>query len=263
MDYKKWIQDIMQQKFLDSDLTRLIMLNFFVKDDTLKTKYLKYDLLTYIYRTYMDNDSLSSINPSIKVKNIRKFGVTDFKDILDKALFEWDKYASNTTLQYDDLYLYIVIDASDGATIVNNTKKVIKMLNRKYFSITIESPKEITESDIYNDNKNGLFYSGLFKDRVLEDIQYCPLCEETDLTKLCAVHILPMDSCNSSEIIDKNNGILLCEEHAKEYIAGKFKLDDNGYVINNCSSIVNEKMHLNIQVKKSKKYYLKKNYDSK
>ena len=86
-----------------------------------------------------------------------------------------------------------------------------------------------TADDVSNDNDIESFGKGKFRDLVLSDMQYCIVCDECDINSLYAVHVLPSSLCeNESQMVDVNNGILLCREHAKAYLNGEFYFDERG-----------------------------------
>lgn len=246
-----WIKDIMTQKFLNSDLSRLLMLRAFTAEETICDIYRKARILEYMYRIYSDYPETRSINPDARIRNIHRYGISDVKYILDKALEEWKGYAANEILVFDDRYIYLKDVGEDKKELGKITRQVCDMLATKYFSIHLQEPMKLDENECAQDTDTEIFGVGLYRNRVFEDIQYCPLCEEVQIEKLRAVHILPARFCESSvEYLDKNNGMIFCKEHAEDYISGKFLFNEMGFVSNINSSIVDDKMHLAIHVKK-------------
>lgn len=245
-----WIKDIMSQKFLNSDSSRIIMLKAMIKDGIIHGAYKKSDIMEYIYRVYSDYEDLRNVHPDARIRNIKRYGIPDVKYLLDDALKIWQEYAANNVLVYDERYIYIRDVEDSGVELAKLTKQICDMLARKYFSLDIREPLELKYQICEDDSDLEVFGTSLFRNRVFEDIQYCPLCEEIDTEKLRVVHILPARLCSSTdELIDKNNGLIFCQDHAKEYVQGCFRFEENGFVRNINSTTVNEKMHLAIQIK--------------
>ncbi|MDD3138808.1 MAG: hypothetical protein PHX08_07535 [Lachnospiraceae bacterium] len=253
---KQWIQDIMSQKFTNGTFvnpTRLIMLTAFLRGETISNRYLRSEVLEFVYRTYIDNLEIARRNSNLMVRNIGKYGLSDISGVLDEALYDWKSDAVNSVLGYDSKWIYLDIDP-ENLNLVTASTSVLKMLYSKYFKISILEPKELMEDDISNDMDLNMFGKGLFRNRVLEDMQYCPLCEETNLDNLFAVHIIPNNLCDSiEERKDKANGILLCREHAEAYISKQFVFSAMGFVEDVKTDKVNTKMHLSFAVKTQKR----------
>ena len=184
-----WIKDIMSQRFLNSDLSRLIMLRAMIKEGVLREVYKKSDIMEYIYRTYSDHSNTRDINPDPKIRNIKRYGLSDVKYVLDNALKEWSEYAVNGILVFDERYIYIKEIDDSGYQLATLTLQLCNMLQKKYFSISIENPINLNPDECIKDYDMNNFGKGTFRDRVFEDMQYCPLCEETRTNLLRAVHI--------------------------------------------------------------------------
>ena len=245
----KWIKDIMTQKFIDSDIGRLIMLRAFVKDGKIYSSYRKKEIAEYMYRVYSDYKEIREINPDIKIRYINRYGISDMKYIIDNALEQWKENATNDVLVWDERYIYLKDVENEDQSLAKVTIQVCEMLQKKYFTVELKEPINLNYIDFIEDQNLDVFGKSIYRDRVFEDVQYCPLCEEINREKLYVVHILPAEFCEEEEIVDKNNGIILCKEHAKDYMTRKFWFKENGFVSNNGSVIVNEKMHLSIQIK--------------
>lgn len=255
-----WLKDIMSQKFLNSDLSRIIMLKAMIKDGVLYGAYKKAEIMEYVYRVYMDYEYVRAIHPDARIRNIQRYGISDIRDVLENALNEWHENAVNDVLIYDERYIYIKDVGESGKELAKFTKQLSEMLLKKYFSIELKEPLKI-HSDLCRDDEDmDVFGTSLYRSRVFEDIQYCPLCEEVNTDLLRVVHILPAMYCDTiAEILDKNNGIILCQNHAEEYLKGKFWFKENGFVKNNGSAIVTEQMHLSIHVKnRARRNYISK-----
>lgn len=257
-----WMKDIMTQNFINSDATRLIMLDAFTSKGELLGVYKKSDIMEYIYRVYTDYPEVSKINPDSRIRNIKWYGISDVKHVLDICLNEWKQNAANDTLVFDDRYIYIKDIGNDGRLMCKYTRQMSQMLKKKYFSVDFGSPLDV-DVNLCKDDKNiEVFGKSIYRNRVFEDVQYCPLCEEVDTDNLFAVHILDSKYCdNDEELIDKSNGLIMCREHAMDYLDNRFVFKENGFVENISSSIVSEKMHLSICVKSRKrKNYIRRKY---
>lgn len=249
-----WMQDVMSQKFLSSDITRLIMIYGLTSSGTFDRVTSKTKMVEYIYRVYSDYQDAATANPDIRVKNIKYYGVADIRHVLDIALSEWKSFAPNCVLQYDERYIYINLDEQFLISSVKPTRMVIDMFLKKYFAFSFSDPKELNIDECKNDTNINTFGTGIFRNRVFEDIQFCPLCEETKLSELVAVHILPAEHClNEEQLTDKNNGMIFCKEHAQKYLQHKFIFKENGFVkiLEPCG--LNDKMHLGVYVKNQKR----------
>lgn len=255
---EKWIKDIMSQKFLNSDITRLIMLRAFVQDKVLKGVYKKTEVLEYIYRVYSDNESIRILNPNVIIRHINRYGVSDIKDILELTIDEWKNNAPNAVLFDDERFIFLRdVDESPEMGIL--TYQLCDMLNRKYFTEQLKEPKILDLEVCKQDTNIVTFGKSLYRNRVFEDLQYCPLCEESNIEDLYVVHILPAKYCTDNDLCDKNNGLIMCSDHSKDYISGNFVFKENGFVKNIRSSIVHPAMHLSVSVKTPKRReYIKK-----
>ena len=91
------------------------------------------------------------------------------------------------------------------------------MLFKKYYHRSIPEPLDVlAEIRGIDDHNLQAFGQGVYRNRILEDMQYCPLCESIDLSDLYCVHIFENSMGASEEdMCDKNNGILLCKRHAE------------------------------------------------
>ena len=153
----------------------------------------------------------------------------------------------------DDRFIYIQ-GIDDELEMGKYTHQIITMFSKKYFGVEIKSPIKLDVNLCREDDNLQIFGKSIYRNRVFEDMQYCPLCEEVDTEQLQVVHIVPARYCLSDEeIFDKNNGLIMCREHAIDYLQGKFHFLENGFVKNINSDIVSEKMHLAISVKTRKR----------
>lgn len=254
-----FIKDIMLQKFINTDYTRIIILDYISSLDTFTNIINKNEILTYIYRVYSDYPELAKRNPYSKINSIHNYGKSDIKFIYDQAIEDWNLYQENNSLFNDELYLYINVDIESGVELLKAVSNVLSMFKSRYCSIDFDKPKIFNQNDF--DPEFNLS-QGIYRNRVFEDMQYCPLCEEIRTSKLFAINIIDYCLCNEIERIDKDNGLIMCKEHAISYKKGEFYFDARGKVKNVCSTIVNNKMHLSKMIRTIKRErYLAKHYD--
>lgn len=264
-----WYQEIMTQKFSafpNKNLIKLIIVYSLLNNGKLNGKTLKNETLEYIYRFYIDNTEEAKYNPSLLIRNIHKYGLDDIIPVLDEALFSWKDDFPDGCLNYDKNYIYLDIENVDSdPTLFTMTKKILDMLYTKYAKEEFDYNPNFNNDSDFNSDDLSIFGSSRFRNRCLEDIQYCPLCEESDLSKLLAVRILDKSKCSNGDLTDKNNGIILCENHAKLYKEKKFKFNARGYlIINENNDLLDYRMHLSQKVlnEKRREYIIKSNQEN-
>lgn len=243
---EKWIQDFLSQQFLNSDITRLILVDALFALKNHSGKYYKKDIAQYIYQIYSDYPTIALHHPNNKIQNIWYYGVDDIRPILDNALLEWSTYANNDSLTYNEHFVFFQVDTEDDK-IFDYTQKISNMLKKKHFNLNFGLPLNIDMNDAIKENES--FSKGVFMHRVLEDMQYCPICEETKKEQLCAIHILPSYLCNHSELIDKNNGLIMCLKHANDYKNGLFYFDERGFIKKTKTNEIDDRVHLSLSIR--------------
>lgn len=260
---KEFIEDAMSQIFLVSNgyynPTRIVILFSIIDIGACDNKIKKEDVVEYIYRYYIVNSEIAKHNPNLSIRVIPKYGINDFLEILDQELTDWDSNSKNHILKYDSNYIYINFDIDELAK--NNIKIIGNMLMEKYFNKKFEYPFSLDDDEIKADEQLLPFGKSNYFYVALEDMQYCPLCENTLIDDLYVVHILPSKYCSTEGMSDKNNSIILCKNHAEDYVNKKFYFNARGFVQNISSEIVNEKMHLEIGIRRKKQEYINKYVD--
>lgn len=261
----KFLQDIHSQRFYNGTLinpTRFFMMAALLKGGTLKRKYSKREIETIIYRYFADNPIISARHPRLEIRNIAKYGIAIIKDELKSALTTWEEEATGKFLHADLTTIYLDIDENtDYSADVDYLWMVIEELFKKTYRLDFPTilPIEGLDSDVCT------FGQGAYRNHLMEEVQYCVCCDEYNLKKLHAVHILAdhlSDEEESRESI--SNGLLLCYEHAQEYLHGRFYFDENGRVVNISSSLVHKNMRLSQKLlTEERKYYLKKSIEKK
>jgi len=264
---QKWFEDIMSQKYHEDicfNPSKIILLEFICKEGTIEEKYKIADFQEYMYRIYADNPDISQKHPSYLIRNISSYGIKDLLELANDTLESWCRDAVNNILKKGEKYFFLQVDYLDGEDIAKNTFRLCKMLYKKVFKGNIPEIKDtsllIAESDDMDLNSFGL---GPYKNRVLEDFQYCPICEEIDTHKLYCVHIVNRGMCAPYEdLVDKANGLLFCKEHAEAFNKNEFYFDEMGFAHNSSKSLIEKGMHLSFTIRSSKrKKFLKKRYE--
>lgn len=262
-----WFEDIMNQSFhedISYNPTKLLIVYYLVKDGSIHEKYSMLSVMEYVYQTYIDNVAVAQKHSSYLIRNIKRYGVSDIKDTVLDALLSWTKDAKNNILNYNEKYIWIDLKTPDNE-LAADTKKLCKMLYKKYYREIIPEPSDVL-SEIHNLDDHDLlrFGQGLYRNRVLEDMQYCPLCESIELDNLYCVHILENSMGASEEdMCNKNNGLLFCKKHAESYLARRFYFDDLGFVheVEKCD--IEKGMHLSFNIRNAeRKKYLQKRVEA-
>lgn len=235
-----WYKDIMNQKFqLDTffDPTKLFIYKSIVLEGIRKNYSIDF-LATHVYRLYISNEYLISNNINTVIRNIKKYGVNDIKQIVVATLNQLIREQKYSSISFVNDYVTVHLDSYDD-TVVTLTNKLCDSLFNKYYKRKMLNEYNLEEIKFLDDQKLSEFGNSKLKRRILEDYQYCILCEETDIDKLRVVHILPAAYCeNEADIVSKDNALLMCEEEAAEFISRKFTFDSFGRVVNISSNIV-------------------------
>lgn len=240
-----FLQDIHCQQFYDGTLinpSRFFLIAALLQENKLKRIYSKREIETVIYRYYADNPSLASRHPRVEIRNIIKYGISIIKEELCAALEIWQKEASKNFLIGDLNNIYIDIDDTmDYSADIDYLWMVLDELFKKTYHIKFPCipPIEGIDTDIT------IFGKGIYRNHLMEEMQYCVCCDEYDSNKLTAIHIVPDDiTKNKNDRESIANGLLMCNEHAQEYLHKRFYFNDNGKIINLSSSLVHSNMRL-------------------
>ena len=241
----QFLQDIHAQHFYDGTLinpTRFFMLAAMLNSGALLGRYSKRQIETTVYRYYADNQSLASRHPRSEIRNITQYGSSVIKEELKLALETWQQEATQGFLTADLTSIYLHIDENtDYRRDVDYLWMVIEELFKKTYHLDFPriSPIEGADTDLVQ------FGQGAYRNHLMEEVQYCVCCDAYNLKKLHAIHILPdawSDDPASRESI--GNGLLMCYEHAQEYLHKRFYFDRNGRIVNVSSSLVHKHMRL-------------------
>lgn len=228
-------KDIMSQNFSVGTFynpTRYLLLYAILDDGIIQKEYNKYDIAKYIFAAYCSNHEIAKHHPNLEIRKIPFYGIQSIYDDLEIALKEWVLDAPNNILSYDFKKIYI--DLEDDGHIAEYVKKILSVLffktfNQKFLGITTLS-KEV----VLNDLDLNYFGKSYYRNLVFADMQYCVLCDECKESDLYAVHILNSSKTeNLNYLLDPNNGLLMCKEHAEMYNNNKFSFDERGKVVGN------------------------------
>lgn len=255
---RAFFQDIMLQQFSVGTFynpTRFIMLYAMLKDGKFKSKYTFSELVSLIFDAYCDNPHVAIHHPNLEIRKIPLFGKEAVKKDLTEALKDWFRYSKSDVLLFDGYSILFELDDSD-AHISVQTKKILDVLFLKNFKTKFNGYTSLDKNILLEDTDLSLFGKSKYRDRVFADMQFCPLCEECSLDKLYVVHILPSKFCQHYEQMeDVNNGLILCQEHAQEYLDGNIYFDERGRLISLHNSNING-LRLPISIYKQKKLYI-------
>ena len=240
--------------------SKLLLLQFIARTGHIKDYYLIHDFQRYLYRVYSDNPDVAIKHPSYVVRKIHTYGVSDLEDLAFDTLNLWKRDSKNGILKYGKRKFVLDVDLNDEQDIASNTSRFAKMMYQRKFKGVIPEVNDSWDIDeLQNDHNLDGFGKGRFLNRVLEDIQYCPICEQIGEKNLYAVHIFEYEMGASEEqLTDHNNGLLFCKKHAMQYLDNKFYFDEFGFAHNIDNSDVEQGMHLSFSVRnlERKKYIM-------
>lgn len=242
--------------------SKLFLMQYLANSNPITSVHKIRDFQVFLYRIYADNPEIAKKHPSYIVRNLGKYGIKDLEELVNDTLDSWVRDAKNGVLIKGADSFAVQVDIADSDDVTKNTYRLCKMLYKKLYSGNLpeiqDSDKEIIN---LNDEDIATFGNSAYKKRVLEDYQYCPICEELDTEKLYCVHILSKKhGATENELCDKANGLLFCKKHAEQYIQEKFYFDELGFAHNIDESDVEIGMHLSFSIRTParKKYLMKK-----
>lgn len=247
----KWYKDIMVQKYqCDNffDPTKLFIILSFTESNVLKEKYTLKEITKYVYRYYISNMDIAKHNFNIIVRNINKYGIDDLLPVVVSSINQWIREQKNNSIVLFDTYVKLNLDSYDLDTL-KLTRTISKTLFQKYYKTQLNELPDYSETLTLNDSDLETFGNSSLKQLIFEDIQYCPLTEETNIKELYVVHLFSKeDGANDLELLNKDNLMLFSRNIANDYINKKFYFDEFGRVINISSENVNNKMRLSINL---------------
>ena len=255
----KWFKDILAQNYPSNnycDPTKIFLTLALTECGSLRDCYSIEELSTYVYRYYMSNKEVASRNFSPTIRNLEKYGTKDIIPIIFDAIKQWLKEQINGSIElYDSMLMLNLDDYSDET--LNLTRMMMSTLYQKYYGLKLEPIYDYSVLQDIDDLDLEAFNKTKMKELIFEDLQFCPLTEETNRDALWVFHLyLSNEGANAEDRISKDNLLLLSRDLAQDYIDKKFYFNDLGKVINISSSNIIDGMRLgvNLLTEKRKKY---------
>ena len=256
-----WYKDIMLQRFqLDTyyDPTKLLIAISLTEDGLLKEKYSLDYICRLVRRYYLANIEIAKSNVNVSIRNIAKYGISDIKATVLLNIKMWEKEQQFDSISHDDHFIYLNLEEYSESQ-SSLTRKLCFTLFKKYYKQDLKLIEKKTHLLTLNDRKLEFGCSD-FKEYALEDFQYCPLSEETNIDNLFVSHIYFRDEgATDDDFLNPSNSILLSLNEWFDFVAGKFYFDENGRVVNICSKIVNNKMRISLSlINNERRTFIKK-----
>ncbi len=262
---QKWFEDMMSQTYNEDicfNPSKLFLLQYMSKNGTIADRYKISDFQRYLYRIYSDNPEVAAKHPSYIIRKIHTYGVNDLEEMAVDTLSMWIRDAKNGVLKCGSKFFALDIKRDEAEEIAQNTMRFATMMyQRKFGGKLPDISLDWNEEELSQDHNLDTFGKGKFLRRVLEDIQYCPICEQIGEENLYCTHIFEEGmGAELSELEDQNNGLVFCKVHAQQYIDNKFYFDEMGFAKDISDSDVEPGMHLSFSVRNSerKKYFIKR-----
>ncbi len=247
------ISNLYEQSFYNGTMinpTRFFILHYIASNETLRAKYSLLEIFYYVYCLYSDNPEIAHRHPNIEIRNILKYGSTPIKQEVIQAIKNWIDDSSRSVILLEGNNLIINMDETNYSDDLSYLKIVIEQHFKNTYHVNFPKFMPITGSDLDIHS----FGKGPYRNRVLYDMQYCVCCDEYRLDKLSAVHILNDNESPLKESReDRNNGVILCDIHAEEYLHNRFKFNEKGKIINISSSFIQRHMRISDKLLNSKR----------
>lgn len=258
-----FVQDLYAQMFYNGTFinpTRFFIVAALIKHGEFKNCYTRQEIEKDIFDFYADNDDIAKRHPRVEIRNIKRYGIDIIKDELQVALENWVSEARSDFLRYDLKNIYLKVEADHSSDM-----PYIQMILEEFFNKTFHCQFPAVGIIIGDDQNIETFGSGTFKNHLSAEMQYCVCCDEYNLDRLVAVHILSdEESLIKDSRTDVNNGLLMCREHAQEYLRGRFYFDEQGKVVNVSSCLIQKNMRLGrALLTEKRKMYLQEAYKKK
>lgn len=257
----KWFNDILAQSYPNNnycDPTKIFLVLAMTESGSLKEYYSIHELSTYVYRYYLANYEVASRNFSTVIRNINKYGIDDIAPIVLDTIRQWIKEQINGSIALNDSTLLLNLEEYSAETL-ELTRTMMSTLYQKYYENNLQPIFDYSSLRELNDLDLNEFNATKIRDLIFEDLQYCPLTEDTNRENLYAFHLfLSKEGASETDRTSKDNLLLLSKELAQDYIDGKFYFNDLGKVINISSSHIIDGMRLSIGLltKERKRYIL-------
>lgn len=217
--------------------------------------------------------------------NVNNDGQLQYKIVGNGKMFELlTKYEKNIgTINRNELLImldfinneiFFARSTDDFSTIASNSKK---KNSEEELKAIVEETKKIIDPNVDVDGyieaklnvRNNYVQSTFRNNLFVEFDSKCAICEINKKDLLYASHILQYSKCPSvTEMIDYNNGLLLCANHDKLFDKGLISFDiNNGKIIisNEIDKNLYDALNINENITLNKKFLTdkRKNYLSK
>lgn len=244
---ENFYKDIMIQNYQADnyyDPTKLFVVLGMLAENKLKEQYSIYEITKYVYRYYLSNYEIAKHNLNLSIRKITRYGISDIMSVVENSIKQWMREQKHDSIKLINENVYLSIDDySEKAAEL--TYKVCQTLFLKYYKVKLQPMCDYSGIMVLDDKDVESFGKSEIKKLIFEDIQYCPLCENTQYDTLYATHILLNDDgLSDNERITKDNLLLMCKEEMEDYVKGKFYFNEFGKVVNVSSNVVSEKMRL-------------------
>ena len=220
----KWYKDIMIQKYqCDNyfDPTKLFIILSLTEDKILKEKYTIKEITKFVYRYYIANIEIAKHNFNIIVRNINKYGINNLMPVVIASINQWIREQKNNSIIFHDTYINLNLESYDEETL-GLTRTMAKTLFMKYYKVQLKELPDYFDSLVLDDYDIETFGNSSLKQLIFEDIQYCPLFEETDISNLYVIHLFSKeDGANYLEFTNKDNLMVFSKTIAMDYIQKK------------------------------------------
>lgn len=247
----KWFKDILAQNYPNNnycDPTKIYLVLALTEYGSLRDSYSIDDLSTYVYRYYISNKDVASRNFSPTIRNLEKYGTKDIVPIVLDAAKQWIKEQINGSIELYDSVLILKLDDYSNETL-DLTRMMMSTLYQKYYGCKLEPIYDYSTLQDVDDLDLETFNKTRMKDLAYEDLQFCPLTEETNRDNLYAFHLyLSNEGASAEDRTSKDNLLLLSKDLAQDYIDKKFYFNDLGKVININSSHIVDGMRIGVNL---------------
>lgn len=250
MQDTKFIEDIMSQNYNIGtyyNATRFFIIFAIIKDNILRNKILISELAEYVFDAYCANPVPASRNSNLDIQKIPKFGIDAIYDDISDALMDWQQDAPNGLLTFDSKQVFL---ECNSAELIDKLNRILPLLFRKTFGIDFNFPQNPNNMVDCSTDDIDIFGNGIFKAKALKEYQHCILCDNSEFDELRVVRILKKkDGLLQSESSNLDNMLIMCKEHAIEYMEGKFNFNESGRVENIASKSLSNQMRIDIKYK--------------
>lgn len=220
------------------DFGAIAFLWFVVELKLLKKKKIQIlDFCIFLFRFYCDNQILRQKHHSKLINNILLCKPSDlFGNAIETLSFVKER---TNLIDFDNKCIYWKYERTEFSD--NDFKtlmQVICFLSQKYTGVIDFSYNSSLQKDDFNNYQNATPGEKLFN-RLLERINYCCVCDESDISKLRIIKV--NDNYNANDL---NNYLLLCKKHAAMYENREISILEDGRVVGK-NIEVNNRLEIN------------------